>query len=536
MAAVIMGNTTTTSNKSGESKTTTTATTTATPAAAPGYIRQVTPNVGGKNNNYSLADRLTSDVTKNMSGTCTCKRKQCRKTGMECVGRTSSAYAHPFEFRFEDTTYYCHRFINSGAHAHAFLAHEMLNGGELGLSVCVKFFLKPKSSDKELKKLDEIKNNPYHKDIQCPYVVDVKGFTNCPLQEGDMSTSTATSSSLNTPSNDSPGKNGFCMMELGHMGEILDYIYGPSGLQPFPEHAARRMFQHILLGLKYMHDEGVWHRDLKPENMLFDCNGNLQLCDFGLVKSVVPLTDRLEENPLQTSIAGTSKVGSPSYMSPEMKMGKTYNEKTDVWSAGCALLVLICGKLPPTTFWNDAKKFSFVEHFMGNESWSNSLMDMLRSIFVIDHHDRASVDDLLQCSWLTNEHIMTDEQMAHMMVQRNKKRVMKGIEWSPKHSDTLLNSRFYAQLVGKVQLHSETEYGQELMNNLGLGRYAKKFPKDFTIEDIMMISDDMERKDRIFLAHALVAAEYDFAEEWLEEDEDAEEEKSTGMTATAQNK
>ena len=519
MSSIIlgMGN----SNKKGESKTTTTTTT------APTCIRQVTPNVGVKN--YPLCGSLCSDTERNMKGCCQCRRTQCRKTGMECVGKTSSAYSHPFEFRCQGTTYCVHRFINSGAHAHAFLAHEVLEDGELGLSVCIKFFLKPKNSGKELKKLDEIKNNPYHKDINCPYVVDVINFTDCPLQIEDMSTSTAPSSSLSPPSHDSPGKNGFCMMELGHMGEILDYIYSPRGLSPFPEHAARRMFRNVLLGLKYMHEEGVWHRDLKPENMLFDCNGNVQLCDFGLVKSVVPLTDRLEENPLQTSIAGTSKVGSPSYMSPEMKTGKSYNEKTDVWSAGCTLLVWICGKLTPTTFYNDAKNFSFVEHFMGDGpcgTWSDSLLDMLRSIFVIDHHGRASVDDLLKCKWLTEEHVMNDEQMADMMVKRNFKRVVKGIEWSPKQHTKLTNSTFYATLVGKVQLQSDTEQGISLLNNLGLSKYAKNFPKEFTIEDLAMVGDDMEKKDRIFLAHALIAAEYDFAEEWLEDEDDEEVEEN----------
>merc|ERR1719272_2750789 len=93
-----------------------------------------------------------------MKGCCQCRRTQCRKTGMECVGKTSSAYSHPFEFRCQGTTYCVHRFINSGAHAHAFLAHEVLEDGELGLSVCIKSFLKPKNSGKELKKIYNINN------------------------------------------------------------------------------------------------------------------------------------------------------------------------------------------------------------------------------------------------------------------------------------------------------------------------------------------------------------------------------------------
>ena len=506
--------------------TTTTTTSTTSSSKPPKYIRQVTPNVPKPD--YAVCDRLEIHKERKMNAICTCKRQACKKTGMQCVGKSPSAYSHPFQFCHEGTIYLVHRFINSGAHAHAFLAHEVLDGNdELGSSVCVKFFLKASSSDKELKKLYDIKHNKYHRDTHCPFVVDVKGFTDCPLQTGAAPLGVK-SSSLSSSSFDTPGRHGFCMMELGHMGEVLDYIYGPRGLAPFPEHAARRMFQHMLLGLKYMHEEGVWHRDLKPENMLIDCNGNLQLCDFGLIKSVVPLTDRVEENPMQTSIAATGRVGSPSYMSPEMKQGRPYNERTDVWSVGCSLLVLICGKLPSGNFWSEASKFSFVEHFMGRcpaGTWSDSLMDMLRTIFVTNHRSRASIDDLLSCSWLMKEHVMTDEEFATMLVKRNCNRVKKGIDWAPKHSNKVTNSVFYAQLVGKVQLKSDNEEGKELMDNLGLGRYTKKFPSDFTIEDLAMIEVDMEKKDRILLAHALVAAEYDFAEEWLEEAGRAEEEQ-----------
>jgi hypothetical protein len=120
---------------------------------------------------------------------------------------------------------------------------------------------------------------------------------------------------------------------------------------------------------------------------------------------------------------------------------------------------------------------------------------------------------------------MTDEEFATMLVTRNLNRVKKGIAWSPKHSDKLSNSVFYAKLVGKVQLESDNEQGRELMDNLGLCRYAKKFPSDFTIEDLAMIADDMKRKDRILLAHALISAEYDFAEEWLEEAEEKTKER-----------
>ena len=37
----------------------------------------------------------------------------------------------------------------------------------------------------------------------------------------------------------------------------------------------------ILLGLKYIHDQGFIHRDLCPENLVFDKNNYLTIIDFG---------------------------------------------------------------------------------------------------------------------------------------------------------------------------------------------------------------------------------------------------------------
>ena len=166
---------------------------------------------------------------------------------------------------------------------------------------------------------------------------------------------------------------------------------------------------------------------------------------------------------------------------------------------------------------------------MGNKrAWSDSLIDMLRSILSVDHHNRASIEELLQCDWLQNNHVMTDQEMCHFLVKRNLTNVQRGIEWSPKHSDLLTNSTFYAQLVGQVQLVKDTQSnadsspGKELMMNLGLSRYVQTFPKDFTIEDLAMIGEEMKVSDRVLLAKALIAAEYDFAEEWLEDAEEME--------------
>ena len=42
----------------------------------------------------------------------------------------------------------------------------------------------------------------------------------------------------------------------------------------------------ILCGLKYLHKANVIHRDLKPGNILVNDDCTIQICDFGLARSM----------------------------------------------------------------------------------------------------------------------------------------------------------------------------------------------------------------------------------------------------------
>ena len=70
----------------------------------------------------------------------------------------------------------------------------------------------------------------------------------------------------------------------------------------------------------------VLHRDLKPGNVFFDASGNVKLGDFGLSRMMG-----------DESVYAYTHVGTPYYMSPEQISDQKYNEKSDIWSAGCVI-------------------------------------------------------------------------------------------------------------------------------------------------------------------------------------------------------
>lgn len=90
--------------------------------------------------------------------------------------------------------------------------------------------------------------------------------------------------------------------------------------------------------LKAAHDAGVIHRDLKPSNLLIDAAGNVKLTDFGVAQ--VFATSKL------TVTGGV--IGTAEYMSPEQAQGQRATKRSDLYSLGAVLYVMLTGR-PPFT-------------------------------------------------------------------------------------------------------------------------------------------------------------------------------------------
>lgn len=92
----------------------------------------------------------------------------------------------------------------------------------------------------------------------------------------------------------------------------------------------------ILDALSYCHNAGIIHRDIKPENLVFEskaADAKLKLIDFGI------------SHRRNVSLNPTEIVGTLYFMAPEVLEGQI-DEKSDVWSCGVLLYMLLSG-IPP---------------------------------------------------------------------------------------------------------------------------------------------------------------------------------------------
>ena len=108
-----------------------------------------------------------------------------------------------------------------------------------------------------------------------------------------------------------------------------------TGTQRFAIGAAVAIAQQVLAALACAHAAGIVHRDIKPANVLLQPGGRVKVMDFGIA--------RFDASELTQTGA---IVGSTHYMSPEQCRGDPIDHRTDLFSTGTLLYMLLTGCRP----------------------------------------------------------------------------------------------------------------------------------------------------------------------------------------------
>lgn len=103
------------------------------------------------------------------------------------------------------------------------------------------------------------------------------------------------------------------------------------------------------------HKRGVVHRDIKPDNIMLGGDGSVKVLDFGLAKltrqeALTPPEEAGAPPPAKTEPGAV--MGTVDYMSPEQLRGLEVDARTDIWSLGVVLYLMVAHKHPfkgPTT-------------------------------------------------------------------------------------------------------------------------------------------------------------------------------------------
>lgn len=123
----------------------------------------------------------------------------------------------------------------------------------------------------------------------------------------------------------------------------MEYVDG----RPIGSHCAQaaldvpgrlRLFLRVCGAVHFAHQHLVVHRDIKPSNILVTSEGTPKLLDFGIAK--------LLDAGAPGSAAGTVRVLTPHYASPEQVRGDPITTATDIYSLGVLLFELLTSRGP----------------------------------------------------------------------------------------------------------------------------------------------------------------------------------------------
>lgn len=167
-----------------------------------------------------------------------------------------------------------------------------------------------------------------------------------------------------------------------------------------------------------MHHSGLAHRDLKPDNMMLTKGEyNIKITDFGFL---IPLEGRAREGWL------TSKVGTSSYMAPEILALQEYHGKAvDIYSLGIILFIMRFGNMPMEIANSSNRFYKLIRDNRAEKFWeahidhagievSPEFIALINGMIHPDPEVRLDLADVLVSPWMQGRYADREEVLTEM--------------------------------------------------------------------------------------------------------------------------
>jgi [calcium/calmodulin-dependent protein kinase] kinase len=179
----------------------------------------------------------------------------------------------------------------------------------------------------------------------------------------------------------------YMVLEMCKKGPVM-HVGFDAIADPYEPERCRLWFRDMILGIEYLHAQGIIHRDIKPDNCLVTHDDILKVVDFGV-------SEMFEHN---TNMNTAKYAGSPAFMPPELcvaKHGEVSGRACDIWSMGVTLYCLAFGHIP----FEKTSMLDLFEAIKGDtphypETCDPVLKDLLERLLEKDPTKRIEMDDI----------------------------------------------------------------------------------------------------------------------------------------------
>lgn len=197
---------------------------------------------------------------------------------------------------------------------------------------------------------------------------------------------------------DNENKNVYLVLDYFKNGDMTNILKN----KPLKEKYAKKYMRQLAHGLKYLYDKNILHRDLKLQNILVTDSYDIVITDFGFARY-------FEDDCMLKTLCG-----SPLYMSPEILIKKSYNNKSDLWSVGIIMYELLFAQVPfkASNMIDLMKKVKHKDVVIPEEYKdiiSNEAQDLLFYLLKKNPKNRIDWEDFFNHEWFKYDDILQEE-------------------------------------------------------------------------------------------------------------------------------
>ncbi|KIW20088.1 hypothetical protein PV08_00663 [Exophiala spinifera] len=205
----------------------------------------------------------------------------------------------------------------------------------------------------------------------------------------------------------------YMVMEMCKKGVVMK-VGLDERADPYPDHVCRNWFRDLILGIEYLHAQGVVHRDIKPDNCLITEDDVLKVVDFGVSEMFAKDSEMLT----------AKSAGSPAFLPPELciaQHGNVSGRAADIWSMGVTLFCLKYGRIP----FEKTGIFELYDAIKAEEpempaDEDGDFRDMMTKLLEKDPQKRIKMQELRRHPWVTRrgtDQLLSEEENTSDLVE-----------------------------------------------------------------------------------------------------------------------